>query len=86
MASMPPGGPGQVSGVVVTSTSTGAGTCSEQMVYSYSGNGARAKGFGQQIRQCLPAWLGIRAAVDRPRDKFDRGFSRNPRSGTMLRD
>ena len=43
MASMPPGGPGQVSGVVVTSTSTGAGTCSEQMVYSYSGNGAAPK-------------------------------------------
>lgn len=43
LASMPPGGPGQVSGVVVTSTSTGAGTCSEQMVYSYSGNGAAPK-------------------------------------------
>ncbi len=40
MASMPSCGPGQVSGVVVTSTSTGAGTCREQMVYSYSGNGA----------------------------------------------
>jgi hypothetical protein len=43
MASMPPGGPGQVSGVVVTSTSTGASTCSEQMSYSYSGNGAPPK-------------------------------------------
>jgi len=43
MESIPPGGPGQVSGVVVTSTSTGAGTCSEQMSYSYSGNGAPPK-------------------------------------------
>ena len=37
------------------------------------GERRRAKGFGQQIRQCLPPWLGVRAAVDRPRDKFDRG-------------
>jgi len=43
MASMPPGEPGQVSGVVVASTSTGAGTCNEQMIYSYSGNGAAPK-------------------------------------------
>ncbi len=43
MAAMPPGEPGQVSGVVVTSTSTGAGTCSERMVYSYSGNGGPPK-------------------------------------------
>ena len=43
MASMPASGPGQVTGVVVTSTSTGAGTCSEQMSYSYSGNEAAPK-------------------------------------------
>jgi hypothetical protein len=43
MASLPGGGPGQVSGVVVTSTSSGTGTCSERMIYSYSGNGAAPK-------------------------------------------
>jgi hypothetical protein len=35
----PVAGPGQVSGVVVTSMTSGAGTCSERMIYSYSGNG-----------------------------------------------
>ena len=35
----PMAGPGQVSGVVITSTTSGAGTCSERMIYSYSGNG-----------------------------------------------
>jgi hypothetical protein len=39
MAAVPMAGPGQVSGVVVTSTISGAGTCSERMIYSYSGNG-----------------------------------------------
>jgi hypothetical protein len=39
MASLP-GGSGQVSGVVVTATNSGVGTCSERMVYSYSGHGA----------------------------------------------
>jgi hypothetical protein len=43
MASLPPAGPGQVSGVVVTSMTSGAGTCSERMIYSYSGNGAPPK-------------------------------------------
>jgi len=39
MAAVPMAGPRQVSGVVVTSTISGAGTCSERMIYSYSGNG-----------------------------------------------
>ncbi len=39
----PIAGPGQVSGVVVTSVASGIGTCSERMVYSYSGNGAAPK-------------------------------------------
>lgn len=43
MASLPAGGPGRVSGVVVTSMSSGAATCSEQMTYSYPGNGAAPK-------------------------------------------
>jgi hypothetical protein len=43
MASLPRGGAGQVSGVVVTATTSGAGTCSERMAYSYSGNGAAPK-------------------------------------------
>lgn len=43
MASLPRGGAGQVSGVVMTATTSGAGTCSERMVYSYSGNGTAPK-------------------------------------------
>ena len=43
MAAMPRSGAGQVSGVVVTSTTSGAGTCSERMTYSYSGSGAPPK-------------------------------------------
>lgn len=43
MASMPRSGPGEVSGVVVTSMASGAGVCSERMIYSYSGNGAPPK-------------------------------------------
>jgi hypothetical protein len=43
MASMPHSGPGEVSGVVVTSMTSGAGMCSERMIYSYSGNGAPPK-------------------------------------------
>ena len=42
MAAMPPGA-GQVSGLVVTSTTSGAGTCSERVIYSYAGNGAAPK-------------------------------------------
>lgn len=42
-AAMPPSGPGRVSGVVVTSTTSGAGSCSERMTYSYLGNGAPPK-------------------------------------------
>jgi hypothetical protein len=43
MASMPRSGPGEVSGVVVTSMASGTGMCSERMIYSYSGNGAPPK-------------------------------------------
>jgi hypothetical protein len=43
MAGMPSSGAGQVSGVVVTSTTSGAGSCSERMIYSYSGHGAPPK-------------------------------------------
>ncbi len=43
MASIPPAGAGQVSGFVVTSTASGLGTCSERMIYSYSGDGAAPK-------------------------------------------
>lgn len=43
MAAMPPAGAGQVSGVVVTSTTSGNGTCSERMIYSYPGNGEPPK-------------------------------------------
>jgi hypothetical protein len=43
MAVMPPSGTGRVSGVVVTSMTSGARTCSERMIYSYSGNGAPPK-------------------------------------------
>jgi hypothetical protein len=42
MASLPRDA-GQVSGVVMTSTTSGAGTCSEEMTYSYAGNGAAPK-------------------------------------------
>ena len=43
MASMPRSGPGEVSGVVVTSMASGTGICSERMIYSYSGNGIPPK-------------------------------------------
>jgi hypothetical protein len=43
IASMPRSGPGEVSGVVVTSMASGAGMCRERMIYSYSGNGAPPK-------------------------------------------
>ena len=43
MAAMPPAGAGQVSGVVMTSTTSGGSTCSERMIYSYSGNGGPPK-------------------------------------------
>jgi hypothetical protein len=43
MAAMPPSGPDGVSGVVVTSTTSGVEACSERMTYSYSGNGAPPK-------------------------------------------
>ncbi|MFZ3233822.1 MAG: hypothetical protein WA417_05245 [Stellaceae bacterium] len=42
-AAMAPAVAGQVSGLVVTSTASGAGSCSERMIYSYSGNGAPPK-------------------------------------------
>src|SRR5271156_1632082 len=40
MAGVPMAGPGQVSGVGVTSIASNAGSCSERMTYSYPGNGA----------------------------------------------
>jgi hypothetical protein len=43
MAPMPHSGPSEVSGVVVTSMASGAGMCSERMIYSYSANGAPPK-------------------------------------------
>lgn len=43
MASMPRSRPRELSGVVVTSMTSGAGTCSERMIYSYPGNGGPPK-------------------------------------------
>ncbi len=43
MPAMPPAGAGQVSAVVVTSTASGHGTCSERMIDSYSSNGRPPK-------------------------------------------
>jgi hypothetical protein len=40
MAGAPPSGPSQVSGVVMTSATSGTGICSETMTYTSSGNGA----------------------------------------------
>lgn len=40
MASLPTAGAGRVSGVVMTSTASGARTCSETMTYAYRGNGS----------------------------------------------
>ncbi len=54
MASLPAGASGQVSGVVVTSTSSGAGTCSERMIYSYSGNGAPQVSVSKSGNACPP--------------------------------
>jgi len=42
-AAMPQLGPGQVSGVVVTSVTSNAGSCSRTMYYSNPGNGAEPK-------------------------------------------
>ncbi len=55
MASLPRSGPGQVSGVLVTSTISGAGTCSERMVYSYSGSGAPPKVSVSKTGDACPA-------------------------------
>ena len=54
MASLPAGASGQVSGLVVTSTSSGAGTCSERMIYSYSGNGAPQVSVSKSGNACPP--------------------------------
>ena len=54
MASLPRGGPGQVAGFVVTSTTSGAGTCSERMIYSYSGSGAPKVSVGKSGNACPP--------------------------------
>lgn len=54
LSALPPGSPGQVSGVVVTSPTSGAGTCSERMVYSYSGNGAPKVSVSKSGDACPP--------------------------------
>jgi hypothetical protein len=54
MAALPPGAPGQVSGVVVTSTRSGAGTCNERMIYSYSGSGAPKVSVSKSGDACPP--------------------------------
>ena len=54
MVSLPAGASGQVSGVVVTSTSSGAGTCSERMIYSYSGSGAPRVSVSKSGNACPP--------------------------------
>jgi hypothetical protein len=54
MASLPAGASGQVSGVVMTSTSSGARTCSERMIYSYSGNGAPQVSVSKSGNACPP--------------------------------
>ncbi|MBV8739227.1 MAG: hypothetical protein JO007_18660 [Alphaproteobacteria bacterium] len=54
MASLPAGASGQVSGVVMTSTSSGAGTCSERMIYSYSGNGTPQVSVSKSGNACPP--------------------------------
>jgi hypothetical protein len=54
MASLPAGASGQVSGLVVTSTSSAAGTCSERMIYSYSGNGAPQVSVSKSGNACPP--------------------------------
>jgi hypothetical protein len=40
LAEMPRLGPGEASGVVMTTVTTGRGSCSETVTYSYPGNGA----------------------------------------------
>jgi hypothetical protein len=54
MSALPAAGSGRVSGVVVTSTRSGAGTCSEQMVYSYSGSGAPKISVSRSGDACPP--------------------------------
>jgi hypothetical protein len=54
MASLPRGGAGQVAGVVITSATSGAGTCSERMIYSYSGSGAPKVSVSKSGNACPP--------------------------------
>jgi hypothetical protein len=49
-----PGGSGRVSGVVITSTNSGVATCSERMVYSYSGHGAPKVSVSKSGNACPP--------------------------------
>lgn len=62
-ASMPPTAPGQVSGVVVTSMTSGAGTCSERMIYSYPASGGAPKVTISKAGNACPAGspLGVGA-------------------------
>ncbi len=48
-------GPGQVSGIVVTSVASNAGSCSEKMTYSYSGNGSAPKITVSKLGDACPA-------------------------------
>jgi hypothetical protein len=55
MASLPRSDVGEISGVVMTSTTSGARTCSEEMTYSYSGNGAPPKISVEKTGNACPA-------------------------------
>ena len=57
LASMPPVGTGQVSGVVITSMTSGAGNCSERMIYSYSGSGTPKMSVTKTGNACAPGSL-----------------------------
>lgn len=63
MAAMPPSGAGGVSGVVVTSTTSGAGTCSERMIYSSAGNGAPPKVSVTKSGDACPAGSPLGAGI-----------------------
>jgi hypothetical protein len=55
MAGVPMAGPGQVSGVVVTSIASNAGSCSERMTYSYPGDVATPKVTVNKAGNACPA-------------------------------
>jgi hypothetical protein len=55
LAGTPLAGPGQVSGIVVTSVTSNAGSCSERMTYSYAGNGTAPKITVSKLGEACPA-------------------------------